>query len=142
MRKVFHLGLRDMEETSDEEGMEMSTTNVAVANGIAKNLIAILKSGALLKGIVRSHSTEGSMDIAWVAIELPVVGERQVAVKCEENLQLGQEVVVECVPNPRKPGRYMFQLAEGTVALNWPMRRARQERSSDTKSRRGRYCAG
>jgi hypothetical protein len=63
-------------------------------------------------------------------------------VKCEENLQLGQEVVVECIPSPQKPGRYMFQLAEGSVALNWPIRRARQERSSDTKSRRGRYCSG
>lgn len=99
----------------------MSTTNVAVTNGIAKNVIAILKSGALLKGIVRAHSTDGCMDIAWVAIELPVVGERQVAVKCEANLQPGQEVVIECVPNPQKPGRYMFQLAEGAPALNWLM---------------------
>lgn len=120
----------------------MSTANVALANGIAKNVIAILKSGALLKGIVRSHSTNGSMNIAWVAIELPVAGERQVAVKCEHNLQLGQEVVVECVPNPQKPGRYMFQLAEGTVALNWLRYSASPERSIDTKPRRGRYCSG
>ena len=120
----------------------MSTTNVAVTNEVARNVIAILKSGALLKGIVRSHTTDGSLDVAWVAIEFPVVGERQVAVKCETNPQLGQEVVVECVPNPQKPGRYMFQMAEAAAALNWPPRRARQERSIATISRRGRYCTG
>jgi hypothetical protein len=99
----------------------MSTANVAVTNGIAKNVIAILKSGALLKGTVRSHSMEEPTDIAWIAIELPVVGERQVAVRSEENLQPGQEVVIECVPNPEKPGRYMFKMAENNVALNWLM---------------------
>lgn len=99
----------------------MSTANVAVTNGVAKNLIAILKSGALFKGTVRSHSMDGSMDIAWIAIELPEVGERQVAVKSEENLQPGQPVVIECVPNPEKPGRYRFQMAESDVALQWLM---------------------
>ncbi|MGC2210109.1 MAG: hypothetical protein WA532_08335 [Candidatus Korobacteraceae bacterium] len=120
----------------------MSTAKVAEANEVAKNVIAILKSGALLKGIVRMHSTDGSMNIAWVAIELPVVGERQVAVKCGAGLQPGQEVVVECVPNPQKPGRYMFQMAESAAALNWLLCRARQDRSIDINSRRGRHCAG
>jgi hypothetical protein len=110
-----------LHDETDREGMEMSTTNVAVTNGIAKNVIAILKSGALVRGIVRSLAMEGPMDIAWVSIELPVVGARQVAVKCEQNLQLGQEIVIECVANPEKPGRYMFQMAEGNIALNWLM---------------------
>ena len=130
-----------VKETSDQEGMEMSTAKVAEANEVAKNTIAILKSGALLHGIVRSHSTKGSMKFAWVAIELPVAGERQVAVKCEAELQPGQEVVFECVPNPQKPGRYMFQMAEGAVALNWLLYRARQGRSIDRNPRRARHCA-
>ncbi len=120
----------------------MSTAKVAIANEHAKNVIAILKSGALLTGIVRSHSTDGSMNIAWVAIELPVVGERQVAVRCKAEFQPGQEVVVECVPNPQKPGRYLFQMAESAAASNWLLRRARQGRSIDRKSRRERHCAG
>jgi hypothetical protein len=90
----------------------LSTANVTATNEIARNVIASLKTGALLKGTVRSHSTYyGSIDIAWIAIEFPVVGERQVAVKSERNLQLGQEVVIECVPNPLKPGHYMFRMA-------------------------------
>jgi hypothetical protein len=99
----------------------MSIANVVVTNELAKNVITVLKSGALLKGTVRSHSMNGSKDIAWIAIELPVVGERQVAVQCEQNLQLGQEVVIECVPNPEKPGRYRFQMADGDVASGWLM---------------------
>jgi hypothetical protein len=79
-------------------------------NGMAKDLLASLKSGVLLNGTVRAHSTDGSTNIAWIAIELPVVGERQVLVKDEQNLQPGQQVVIECVPNPLKPERYMFRM--------------------------------
>ena len=81
-------------------------------NGMAKDILASLKSGVLFNGTVRSHSTSGSMNIAWVAIELPVVGERQFLVKDEQNLQPGQQVVVECVPNPLKPERYMFRMVK------------------------------
>lgn len=99
----------------------MTTANAAVANEIAKNLIAILKSGGLFKGTVRSLVADGATNIAWIAIDLPEVGERQVAVRCEQNLQLGQAVVVECVPDPQRPGHYMFKMAESNAALNWLM---------------------
>jgi hypothetical protein len=85
---------------------------MSAATVMATDVIASLKSGVLLNGTVRSHSTNGSMNIAWIAIELPVVGERQVLVKDEQNLQPGQQVVVECVPNPQKPERYMFRMVE------------------------------
>ncbi len=52
------------------------------------------------------------MNIAWVAIELPVVGDRQVLVKDEQNLKPGQNVVIECVPNPLMPERYLFRMVE------------------------------
>jgi hypothetical protein len=81
-------------------------------NGMAKHILASLKSGVPLKGTVRSHSADGSMNIAWVAIELPVVGDRQVLVKDDQNLQPGQKVVIECVPNPLKPERYIFRMVE------------------------------
>jgi hypothetical protein len=81
-------------------------------NGMAKDVLASLKSGVLLKGTVRSHSTNGEMSIAWITIKLPVVGERQVRVVDESNLQSGQQVIIECVPNPLKPERYMFRMVE------------------------------
>jgi hypothetical protein len=85
---------------------------MSTATVMAKDVIASLKSGVLLKGTVRSHSTDGSTNIAWIAIELPVVGEREVLVKDEQNLQFGQQAVIECVPNPFRPERYMFRMVE------------------------------
>jgi hypothetical protein len=87
----------------------LSPENETISNDIAKSVIANLKSGGLLKGTVQSLTPGGVMDVAWIAIELPVLGERQVPVKNEKNLQIGQEVVIECVPNPFKPGRYLFR---------------------------------
>lgn len=86
-------------------------------NGMAKDILASLKSGVLLNGTVRSHSADGSTNIAWIAIELPVLGERQVLVKDERNLQPGQQVVIACVPNPLKPGRYMFRMVEAYTPM-------------------------
>ena len=80
------------------------------ANIFAKEILASLKSGAPLKGIVRSHSTSDSADITWIGIQLPALGERQVSVLNEPELQPGQQVVVQCVPNPAKPDHYMFHL--------------------------------
>jgi hypothetical protein len=85
---------------------------MSAATVMATDVIASLKSGVLLNGTVRSHSTDGSTNIAWIAIELPVVGERQVLVKDEQNLQPGQQVAIECVPNPLKPERHMFRMVE------------------------------
>ena len=90
---------------------ELSTANVTATNAIAKNLLASLKSGVFLKGTVRSHSTYGPTNIAWIAVEFPAVGERLLPVKTGHILLLGREVVIECVPNPCKPGHCMFQLA-------------------------------
>lgn len=81
------------------------------ANVKAREVLASLKSGALLKGTVRSHSMEGSTPVAWIAIRLGAVGERQVLVKDEAQLQPGQKVVIQCVPDPSKPEHYIFHLA-------------------------------
>ena len=77
----------------------------------AREILARLKSGALLKGTVRSRSMEGSTAVAWIAIRLGAVGERQVLVKDEAQLQPGQQVVIRCLPDPSNPERYRFHLA-------------------------------
>jgi hypothetical protein len=78
----------------------------------AKDILASLKSGVCLNGTVRAHSTDGAIEIARIAIELPTVGERQVLAPDEHNLQPGQKVVIQCVPNPLKPERYAFRIVE------------------------------
>lgn len=90
----------------------MSISSVSASNEFARNMVAILKAGGRLKGTIKSHSKYGSTNIIWVAVEFPLVGDRQVPVKCEQDLPLGKEVVVECVPHPFKPGRYVFHLAD------------------------------
>jgi hypothetical protein len=105
-------------------------TEMSAATAMATDVLASLKSGVLLNGTVRSHSTDGSTNIAWIAIELPVVGERQVLVKDKKNLQPGQQVVIQCVPNPLKPERYMFRTVKvvkqkPTVAGSSPAPRLR-----------------
>jgi hypothetical protein len=81
------------------------------SNAIARRAIESLKSGDYFKGIVLSQSIAESNRFSWIAIELPLQGERQVLVRNEPNLRIGQEVFVECVPNPLKPGRYSFRIA-------------------------------
>lgn len=62
------------------------------------------------------------MDVVLISIDLPAIGERQVAVKSGQNLQFGQEVVMQCVPNPLKPERYMFRIMpEETLSLPRPI---------------------
>ena len=80
-------------------------------NIIAESVLESLKSGLLLKGTVRSHSLDGSVAATWIGIDLPGIGERQVAVYREQHLKIGQEVNIQCVPNPQCPGRYKFQIA-------------------------------
>jgi len=82
-------------------------------NSKAKDLLANIKSGVLLKGTVRSHSANGSAGIAWIGIQLPALGERVVLIKEAHNLRPGQIVVIQCVPNPSKPEHYMFRIAAG-----------------------------
>jgi hypothetical protein len=88
-----------------------NTGSVIATNVIAESVRESLKSGLLLKGTVRAHAIEGSIATTWIAIELPGLGARQVAVHCEKHLPLGQEVTIQCVPNPLNPGRYKFQIA-------------------------------
>jgi hypothetical protein len=80
-------------------------------NTIAHSVIENLKAGVIFKGTVRSHSSAGAVNITWIAIQLPLAEERQVLVKGEPGLRLGQDVLVECVPNPSKPEHYMFRIA-------------------------------
>jgi hypothetical protein len=89
----------------------MSISSVSASNDFARNMVAILKAGGRLKGTVHSHANYGATSVTWIAVEFPVVGERQIPVKHEQDLPLGQEVVVECIPHPFKAGRYVFQLA-------------------------------
>jgi hypothetical protein len=81
-------------------------------NAMAKDVLASLKSGVLLNGTVRSRSAVGLIEIAWIVIDLPVLGERVILVKNEQNLQSGQQVVIECVPNPLNAERYTFRMVE------------------------------
>ena len=105
----------------------MRTEEVAVTNSIARNVLACLKSGAVLKGTVCSQPTDGSMDVVLISIDLPGIGERQVAVKSGQNLQFGQEVVMQCVPRPHKTGtlyvpdhaRGNFEFAKTNGLLLW-----------------------
>jgi len=81
------------------------------ANQIAKDLLANLKSGVRLKGTVRRRPNGASTRIAWIGIDLPAIGERIVLVRDDRNLPPGRSVVIQCIPNPAKPERYIFQLA-------------------------------
>jgi hypothetical protein len=99
-------------DAGPENARMRGDTAMSAAKVTAKDVLASLKSGVLYTGTVRSVATEGSEHIAWIAIELPVVGERQVLVTDEQNLRCGQQVCVACVPNPLKPGSYMFELVE------------------------------
>ena len=92
-----------------------NTGSLIATNVIAESVLESLKSGLLLKGTVRSHALDGSVATTWITIDLPGIGERQVAVYWDQNrnqrLKIGQEVMVQCVPNPQHPGRYRFQIA-------------------------------
>lgn len=89
---------------------------VSAANVIAREVTDSLKSGGHLKGTVRSHSIVGGVEVAWVSVEIPQLGPRQVLVRDEQQLQLGQEVEIECVPNLAYPKRYVFRMANGALA--------------------------
>ena len=93
-----------------------NTGSWIATNVIAESVLESLKSGLLLKGVVRSHAINGSVAATWVAIELPGIGERQVAVYWDKHLKIGQEVMIQCVHNPEHPGRYKFQIATGLTS--------------------------
>ena len=94
-----------------QEVRAMSISSVSASNEFARNMVAILKAGGHLREPLNRTRIMVPPASHWIAVEFPLVGERQVPVKCEQDLPLGQEVVVECVPHPFKAGRYVFQLA-------------------------------
>lgn len=94
----------------------MNSGSVVATNVIAGSVMESLKSGLVLKGTVASYASDGSIGTAWIAIELAGIGSRQVAVHSQHNLQLGQEVEIQCVPNPLNPGHYMFRIVEATAS--------------------------
>ena len=95
---------------------ETSTESVKALNGIARGVLESLQSGALFTGTVRSHSTIGGVNVVRVAIELPLLGEREVLVRNDHELRTGQAVSIECVPNEAQPRRYAFRLANSANA--------------------------
>ncbi len=90
-----------------------NTGSLIATNVIAESVLESLKSGLLLTGTVRSHVTNGSIATTWIGVDLPGIGERQVAVHSDRHLTIGQEVKIQCVPNPLNPGRFKFQVADG-----------------------------
>jgi hypothetical protein len=81
-------------------------------NVVAKKILAEMKAGGLLKGFVSSTSANDSQDVAWVVVELPLLGYRRVCVTNEPGLRPGQKVALRCVPDPVRPQRFLFQLAD------------------------------
>jgi len=94
---------------------EVSTGSVKALNGVARKVIDTLQSGAVLQGTVVSHATVSGVEVARVAIELPMIGQRQVLVRDDQELRMGEQVAIECVPNPSKPNRYVFRMANGAL---------------------------
>jgi hypothetical protein len=81
-------------------------------NQQARNLVACLKSGTLLTATVRS--VDNSMDTAWISLEFPDIGERKVPVKNLGHVQPGDRVIVQCVPDPVRPQRFVFRMISAT----------------------------
>lgn len=92
-----------------------SAATVSAANVIARGVLDSLKSGGLLKGTVRSNAKVGDVDAVWVVIEIPTIGERQILVRDENSLQIGQNVTIECVPTLSDTKRFVFRMANGSL---------------------------
>ena len=92
-----------------------NTATVSAVNVIARGVLDSLKSGGLLKGTVRSNSKIGEIEAVWVVIEIPTIGERQILVRADETLQIGQDVMIECIPTLSDTKRYVFRMANGIL---------------------------
>ena len=95
---------------------ESCADSVKALNGAARGVIDSLQSGGVFKGTVVSHTSVAGVDVARVAIELPMLGWRQVLVRDEQELGIGEEVAIECVPHVSKPSRYVFRMANGALS--------------------------
>ena len=95
---------------------EASTGSVKALNGVARSVIESLQSGGVFKGTVVSHATVDGVEAARVAIELPMIGQRQVMVRDDRELRIGEQVAIECVPDVSKPSRYVFRMANGALS--------------------------
>jgi hypothetical protein len=98
----------------------MSAASVS-ENVVARKILADMKSGGLLKGFVSSTSANGSQGIAWVVVQLPLLGDRRVCVTNEAGVRPGQTVALRCVPDSSRPQRFVFQLA-GKACITLPQR--------------------
>ena len=94
---------------------QASTESVKALNGIARGVMDSMQSGGHFKGTVVSYATVGGVEVARVALEIPMLGERQVLVPDEHEFPIGQEVAIECVHNESKPARYVFRMANGAL---------------------------
>jgi hypothetical protein len=92
-----------------------NAVTVSAVNVIAKGVLESLKAGGLLKGTVRANSKVAGVDAVWVVIQIPVLGERQILVRDDKQLQVGQDVIIECVPTVSDTKRYVFRTANGTL---------------------------
>ena len=95
---------------------EAGTGSVKAMNGVARSVIDSLQSGAVFQGTVVSHATISGVEMARVAIEFPMIGERQILVSDDQQLRIGEQVGIECVPNGSKPNRYVFRMANGALS--------------------------
>jgi hypothetical protein len=94
---------------------QTSTASVKALNGVARNVIDSLQSGAVFQGTVVSHTTVSGVEMTRVALELPMIGQRQVLVSDSQELRIGEQVGIECVPNDSKPNRFVFRMANGAL---------------------------
>jgi len=115
-RALDSLQSRDVvRETPRPAAGEASTGSVKALNGVARKVMDSLQSGAVFQGTVVSHATVNGVEVARVAIELPMIGQRQVLVRDDQELRIGEQVAIECVPNVSKPNRYVFRMANGAL---------------------------
>jgi hypothetical protein len=107
---LVHRPLRQQAATS-----QTNTESVKALNGIARGVMESLQAGDQFKGTVVSYASVGGVEVARVALEIPMLGERQVLVRDEHDFAIGQEVAVECVHNESKPSRFVFRMANGAL---------------------------
>lgn len=70
----------------------------SAVNVIARSVLDSLKTGSALKGTVHSYCKTGAVDAVWVTIQIPLVGQRRILVRNDQQLQRGDDCVIECVP--------------------------------------------
>jgi hypothetical protein len=80
---------------------------------VASAVLAALKNGTRLRGRVDSFTEAGT----WVALELDGIGHRLVLVRrpWPEHYRDGQPIILQCVPDAARPGKYRFVVVEDGI---------------------------